>query len=83
MTMQERRGYRKLQERRKRGEVVISTTDKSGKLSICTNEEYIKQGQPHTLKDEPVDWRQVREAKTDILCHTKALSNILQVGKDH
>ena len=83
LTKQERRGYKKLQARVKRGEVVVSTTDKSSKLSISTYDEYIKQGQCHVAKDEVVSWSQVQEAKRDILCHTKALSNMFRVGRNN
>ena len=54
LTKAQRRGIAKLRSRTKSGEIVITVTDKSGKMSVSSRENYRLQGAPHTSKDEKV-----------------------------
>ena len=47
ITRAQKRGIYKLQQRALRGEIVITSTDKSGKLCVSTRECYRQQGKPH------------------------------------
>ena len=46
---QERRGTKKLKTRIKNKEIVIRSTDKSHKLCVCTFDNYLEQGNTHTM----------------------------------
>ena len=63
MSKSERRGYFKLLKRVKAKEIVVSTTDKSGELTISTYQAYIEMGIPHTKNDLVVTWKEIKEAK--------------------
>ena len=52
LTKAQRRGIAKLKKRTKAGEIVITVTDKSGKMSVSSQENYRLQGAPHTRQDE-------------------------------
>ena len=83
MTKSERRGYKKLMARRKRGEIVISQTDKSCEITICSREAYRIQGEAHVSRDKKATWEQVRKAKNHVICHNKALNMIFNTETMH
>ena len=67
----------------KKVEIVISTTDKSGKLTISTYASYIQQGLPKTVKDKKVGWKEVMSSKEVVLSNTRVLSQVFKVGETH
>ena len=77
MTRQEEIGTKKLQERKKRGEIVMVPTDKSGKMSVSTRECYRNQGDIHTKNDRKVTWKEREEAGRTLKGHTKALGKVV------
>ena len=83
VTKSERRGINKLRRRAKAGEIVISSTDKSGKLTISSMDSYLRQGAPHVAGDRKITMKEVRKTQEDVLNHTKMLSEIFMVGQDH
>ena len=83
MTNSERNGQFKLKARTKKGEIVISKTDKSTELTISSRESYKLQGQPHVQNDIKSNWDEVMESKKVTLCHIKALNHVFQTGTDH
>ena len=82
LTKQQRRGIGKLKARAERGELVITCTDKSGKLAVSSRENYTLSGRPHTTNDRPVSWKEVGEAKKVIQGHNKALGNVFRMGEN-
>ena len=54
LTDEESRGLEKLKKRVKAGELVVVRTDKSGKFSIMSIEEYRRAGEVHTINDSEV-----------------------------
>merc|ERR1711954_31 len=40
-------------------------------------------GIPHTKNDLVVTWKEIKEAKHEVLCHTRALSKVFQIGEAH
>ena len=82
LTKAQKRGIAKLRTRTKSGEIVITVTDKSGKMSVSSRENYRLQGAPHTSKDEKVTWKEIERAKAEITYHTKAVTNIFRIGED-
>ena len=83
MTKYERRGYRKLMKRTAANEIIISQTDKSAKNTVSTNESYLQQGYVHVQGDTVVSWSQYKRGRKLALAHTKTLSQVFQVGKEH
>ena len=83
MTRAERKGYLKLLKRARNKEIVISTTDKSGRLTVSTYDSYIQQGSQHVKNDVKVTWKEVMKSKEDVLSHTRVLSHIFRVGETH
>ena len=83
ITKQERRGIRKLRLRAKRGEIVISTTDKSGKLTVSSMKNYLAQGEPHVAGDKVCSWKEVMKSQEEVAYHTKFISDIFNMGRDH
>ena len=51
----EKRGLKKLKKRADAGEIVIGTTDKSGKLCVSSFDSYVRQGRKHVGDDRAVD----------------------------
>ena len=83
MTKSERRGYLKLLKRVRSKEIVISETDKSGKLTISSYASYIQQGEAHIKNDRLSNCGEVEDSKKVVLSHTRVLSQILGPGKEH
>ena len=54
LTESESKGLKKLKKRVKNGELVVVRTDKSGKFSIMSLQEYERAGLVHTSKDKEV-----------------------------
>jgi hypothetical protein len=52
--MEEARGLKKLKKKVKEGELVIVKSDKSGKFSVMSMNEYRRAGEDHTRKDREV-----------------------------
>ena len=59
------------------GEIIITTTDKSGRMAVLTREQFIKAGEVHTLKDEVLDWGKVHYIQNQVNAHTWWFSRIL------
>ena len=81
LTDQEKRGIKKLLKRVKDGEVVLSQTDKSGKLCLNTMENYISQGRSHINGDREVQWREVQQIQKRITAHARVMVKIFNVGE--
>ena len=82
LSKKEEAGIKKLELRKKSGEVVIIPTDKSGRMSISSRESYTKQGDVHTKGDKIVSWKEIEEAKTELVRHSKALGNVFRMGEN-
>ena len=61
---------------------MCNPTDKSGRMSVSSRDNYTQQGATHVAKDEPATWRQDEEAKTEISNHYKAIINMFRMGED-
>ena len=79
----EKRGLKKLKKRSDEGELVIGTTDKSGKLCVSSMESYIRQGQKHVGSDRAVDWEEIFQIQRRMSNHARALVKIFSIGESH
>ena len=69
LSEEEKEGLKSLQKRIKEKEIIIMKTDKSGKMCICTREEYKKMGEKHTEKDDKVDRKSIIEKEKNLNGH--------------
>ena len=72
----ERVGLINLQKRIRNNELVVTPTDKSGRFSVMTHQQYIEAGREHTNKDIPTDWAGVRYLKNQVNNHMWWLTKI-------
>ena len=80
LTPAQRRGLQKLRKRIKEGELIVCMTDKSGKLSVMSIENYQKAGSVHTEKDEEVDLNFVKNNQKEVNAHTAMWLKIWKYG---
>ena len=79
LTKGETRGLKKLQKRVKEGSLVVVKTDKSGRFSIMSMEEYESAGRVHTDKDVEVDLAFLQENQRRINGYISMLIKILKL----
>ena len=82
LSKRERIGLKTLRKRIADDELIVCSTDKSGRFSVMTHEQYIQAGMVHTKKDQEIDWAHVRYLKNQVNSHVSWLARILQYGKD-
>ena len=73
---------RKLRDRISKGEIVVTATDKSGRLAVSSRECYKLQGAPHVAGDQPVGWEEVERVKSTISSTNRVLAKMFRVGED-
>ena len=78
-----KRGLKKLKKRADAGEIVIGTTDKSGKLCVSSFDSYVRQGRKHVGEDRAVDWPEIYSIRRRMTCHARALVQIFNIGESH
>ena len=83
LTRSEEAGLKTLQERVKKGEIVIMKTDKSSRFVVTTPEEYLAMGAEHTSKDIEISWERVKEMEKTINSHSTAWTLMWGAGQDH
>ena len=83
LTMEEARGLKKLQKRVKEGELVVVKSDKSGKFSIMSMDEYRRAGEVHTRKDREVTVDFLLKNQRKLNGHLSMLLKTFLVGKNH
>ena len=78
----EMRGVKKLRKRIKENEIIVFSTDKSGKLAVADLETYRKMGEVHVKGDKIVSWKVVEEAQTEVKDHLKGLNKVFRTGEN-
>ena len=76
-------GKQRLRRKVKKGDLVITTTDKSGKFVVTTPEIYRYAASKHIIKDTEVGWDCVKEKETFLNRHTAQLGKIFEMGGNH
>ena len=69
-------------ERVKKGEIIITMTDKSGKFAVVTPELYRRAASVH-LKDQEVDWNKVAEVEVLVNRFAMQLVKVFDMGSVH
>ena len=80
MTKEEMNGLKKLKKRLKDTDLVISKTDKTGKLCALTTHEYERGGQEHTLKDKEITRQEADDIQRTLNGHTSSWAKMLNMG---
>lgn len=83
ITRQEKAGIYKLKKRIKEGEVIVSKTDKTGKLAVQSRAAYEKGGQEHTEKDTLITRQDTEKIQDRIYNHTSMWLKMMNADKDH
>ena len=76
----ESRGYKSLKKRIKEGELVALETDKSGKMTLITMEDYLKLGLKKAKEDKEIDFNEVVKIQNKINDTTRYWIKILNAG---
>ena len=80
---EEKRGLESLLKRIKKENLIIMKTDKSGKMSVTTEEKYREMGQVHIGEDKKINREKIRELDKTMNEHSRAWCNMWNTGKDH
>ena len=82
LTDEEKRGLRSLKERVKRNEVVVYQTDKSGRFSIDSPENYKESGTPHIREDPVITMKEHRDMEHTVNAHANAWVRMINAGSN-
>ena len=80
LSKQETKGLKQLKERIKNGDKVVCS-DKSGKLCLLTEEEYIASARPHIEKDKILSSEEVARKEDMLNCHTFQFARVIGLCK--
>ena len=78
----ESRGLKSLLRRTREGEIVVLSTDKSGKLAVMDRDSYEQAGLSHVGLDREVGWEELKVAQREINGHVSMLIKVLKIGKN-
>ena len=81
LTEMEQQGMKSLKRRIKEGEIVITSTDKSGRLAALNKLQYIQSGEKHTSKDKIITWKDIKYIQGQVNEHTWWTAKILGYSK--
>ena len=76
------RGLKSLEKRRDNNEIVLFRTDKSGKISIDTPDNYKESAKPHTMNDDVVSNDVFNSIEKEVNAHSIFWLKMLNVAKD-
>ena len=79
---EEKLGIKRLQKRVKNGEIVVCQTDKSGRFSILTREQYVKAGEKHTSKDREVNDTESAQIERNLNGHMRWWAWMTNLGSE-
>ena len=79
LTSSEEQGLKSLQKRIQKGDIVALKTDKSGKMTICKMEDYIKMGLERTKNDKEISYEEVKSIQKRINNTTRYWVKILKI----
>ena len=83
LTKNEKDGMAKVKKKIENKEMVIFKTDKSGKLTADSIENYRKSLEVHTVKDKKIDSKEVQAIELEMNRQTKIFNRMFSLGQDH
>ena len=78
-----KQGVKSLQDRVKKGELLVVPSDKSGKLCVNSVENYVAAMEPHVKNDPVITLEDKARTERVLNGTTLQLGRILQMGEDH
>ena len=81
LSAEQKRGLKSLRKKQKDEQIVIFQTDKSGKMSIDTPENYIEAARPHIEKDTIITEKEYEDIEKLVNAHSAFWVNMLKVGE--
>ena len=82
LSCSEQRGMKSLQDRVKRGEIVVTETDKSRRYCVLKRSQYSEAGSKHTRNDKKISYDQLHCVQKMVNDHAKWLKKIFNIGSD-
>ena len=82
LTTEEKEGLRSIMQRRKDGEIVTNVTDKSGRFSVDSVENYISLNETHVAKDKIIQQEEYDELIKEMNGHSTCWCKFLNAGKE-
>ena len=82
LTEEQKNGLAKLNKRQNKKEIVVFQTDKSGKMSVDTPENYAEAATPHIKNDIIITQEEYAKIEEATNAHTKCWMRMLNVGKE-
>jgi hypothetical protein len=82
LSEQQLQGKKKVLKKIQDKEIIISTTDKSGKFVIMTPEGYKEAAEEH-LNDEEINWEDINKIEVKMNRHSKQMVKIFSMGSVH
>ena len=76
----EQKAIKEIKKEIKEGKIVVSTTDKSGRFSVDTPENYEAAVKEHTRNDLEIDENKVKQSENRLNQHMRILNKIFKVG---
>ena len=80
LSQEEKEGLKQVKKDVKDGKIVVFTTDKSGKFSVDTPQNYNVAVEQHSNKDEEIDEGRVKKIENVMNHHMKEFNKMFQVG---
>ena len=75
------KGMKSLLDRTKNKEIVVTQTDKSGRLAVSKRENYIQAMEPHFIQYPEQSWEERRSLEDTVNAHTIQVGRILRIGE--
>ena len=82
LSQQQMKGISKLKSRIKEGSVVVTETDKSGKLAVVDMMSYQEMGQEHIAGDREISEKEVNETERKMNAHCAMLLKVTKMGSN-
>ena len=82
LTMGERRGLKSLKKRVADNEIIICSTDKSGRFCVLTREQYLEAGRVHVEKDRKISIEDQGEIERAVNGHMRWWNSIWNLGSN-
>ena len=83
LSKEETEGLEEVKEKIKNGEIVVFATDKSGRLSIDTPNNYTEAVLEHTTNDIEISSEGVKQRENKINLHMRQFNKMFRVGEEH
>ena len=82
LTEKELKGQKLISARVRKKEILVTYTDKDGRVVLCKPETYRRAAMVHISKDQPCEWSEVEKVTSLMNRTARQLLKVFEVGKD-